>query len=311
MTARRVLVPTDFSENADLALAHAVHLADRFGASLHLLHVVGELNAAWNGLAETEDRSAELEARIQSEVEERVQRMASDHSSVGVQTEVVQQPNVNVVDTVLEYVDGHDIDFVVMGTRGRRGIGRLMLGSVANRAIRQAPCPVMTVRAETEKAVNASHMNYQDILVPIDFSEYSRKALRLSKDVAARHGAHLQLMFIAEKRVVPTFSDTGLPGVSVVEMDPDIVENAQDALREVDEHVGGPSVESTYHVQEGEVAQEIVDFAETNETDLVVMATRGQTGITRFVLGSNTERVVRAAPCPVLTVSPSSPPADE
>jgi nucleotide-binding universal stress UspA family protein len=88
-------------------------------------------------------------------------------------------------------------------------------------------------------------------------------------------------------------------------MDPDIVANAETALEELNGNVGGPEVTSAYHVEEGDVAEDIVDFAETNDVDLIVMATRGRTGIDRFVLGNNTEGVVRVAPCPVLTVPPA------
>ncbi|MFB6229963.1 MAG: universal stress protein [Salinibacter sp.] len=312
MTVRRVLVPTDFSESADVALAHALRLADRFDASLHLLHVVSELNAAFYGLADTEDRAAAgLEAQIRSEAQERLSEIAPDRSSSDVQSTVVQRPNLDETDAVLEYVTEHAVDLVVMGTHGRRGISRLMLGSVSNKVIRRAPCPVLTVQAGEETVGASDAVRYQNILAPVDFSEHSRRSLRLSKEIAARSGAHLHLMFVAEKQVVPTFSDTGLPGINVVEMDPEIVENAQDALEELNEEVGGPDVESSCHVETGSVVENIIEFADAKEVDLIAMATRGLTNITRFVLGTNTERTVRAAPCPVLTVPASSAPDDE
>lgn len=301
MTFRRILVPTDFSESADAALAHAAHLADRYGATLHLLHVVSELNAAWYGIGESEEQADDLDARIQSKAESRLQEISPESSSFDVHTEVVQRLNLNVTGVVLDAAAEHSIDLVVMGTRGHRGVGRLMLGSVAQTIVRRASCPVMTVRAEAE-ASTGSQVDYRHVLAPIDFSDHSRHALRLLKGVAARYGAHLHLMFVAEKQVLPRFSDTGLPGFDVVEMDPDIVKNAQAALNSLNEGVAGPDVESSYHVRKGDVAEEVIDFAETRGIDLISMATRGLTGITRFVLGSNTERVVRYAPCPVLTV---------
>jgi nucleotide-binding universal stress UspA family protein len=274
VTVRRILVPTDFSESADVALAHALRLADRFDASLHLLHVVSELNAAWYGLAEAEDRTAAgLEAQIRSVAQKRLSEIAPDRSSFDVQSDVVQRLNLDETDTVLEYVAEHAIDLVVMGTHGRRGISRLMLGSVSNKVIRRAPCPVLTVGAGEEAAGASNAVRYQNILAPIDFSEHSWESLRLSKKITARSEAHLHLMFVAEKQVVPTFSDTGLPGINVVEMHPEIVENAEDALEELSEEVGGPEVESSRHVETGNVAEGIIELADAKEMDLIAMAT--------------------------------------
>lgn len=302
MTLQHLLVPTDFSASADAAMDHAVSLAHRFHATLHLLHVVNDPGAGLYGLGDAEAKIDQLKGETSSKVRDRLYGMAPDSSAVEVQTAVAQRLNVDVTDAIQDYVGEHAIDLVVMGTHGRGGLGQLVLGSVANTLIRRSTCPVMTVRERKEESNSSLEVDYQNLLAPIDFSDYSRTALRLSKTVADRYGATQHLLFVAEKRVLPTFSDTGIPGVGVVEMDPEIVANAEAALEELHADVGGPEVESAYHVREGDVSQDIIDFAEVNDTDLIVMATRGLTGIDRFVLGSNTERVVRAAPCPVLTV---------
>lgn len=306
MTFDHLLVPTDFSASADAALNHAVTMAERFQATIHLLHVVNDPGAGLYGLGDAKAQIDRLKARAESQAQQRLQDIVQDTAAVDIHTNVAQRVDVGVADAIQEYVGTQNIDLVVMGTHGRGGLGRLVLGSVANTLIRRSTCPVMTVR-ERDKASDASpKVNYKNLLAPIDFSDHSRIALRLSKEVASRHGAAQHLLFVAEKRVLPTFSDTGIPGVGVVEMDPDIVANAEAALEELNDAVGGPDVESEYHVREGDVAQDIADFAETNEVDLIVMATRGLTGLDRFVLGSNTERVVRTAPCPVLTVPTTS-----
>jgi nucleotide-binding universal stress UspA family protein len=305
MTLQNLLVPTDFSAHADAALDHAVSLADQFSATLHLLHVVNDPGTGWYGLGDAEVQIDRLKEVAEAKARDRLQGMAEDSSAVEVRTAVAQRLNLEVAGAIQEYVTGHMIDLVVMGTHGRQGLGRLVLGSVANRLIRRSGCPVMTVRDREAAGDEPLDVEYENLLAPIDFSEHSRAALRLSKEVAARYGATQHLLFVAEKRVLPTFSDTGIPGVGVVEMDPDIVANAEAALEELNGNVGGPEVRSAYHVEEGDVDEDILDFAEANDVDLIVMATRGLTGLDRFVLGSNTERVVRAAPCPVLTVPPS------
>lgn len=304
MTLDHLLLPTDFSACADHALTYAAEVADRFDARLHVLHVINELDPDWYGITNAQERAVELREQIREEAHDRLHDLAPDS---GVDTTVSLQLSFDVADSIHEYVDEQPIDLVVMGTHGRRGLDRLMLGNVADKIVRHASCPVMTVREEAPWPGAEDEAAFQDVLAPIDFSEHAREALRASKTFASAYDARVHLLFVAEKRTVPTFSDTGIPGVGVVEMDPEIVDNAGRALEQLNANVGGPEVQSTYHVREGEVSADIVDVAERQGVDLIVMATRGLTGLSRFLLGSNTERVVRVAPCPVLTI----PSADE
>jgi nucleotide-binding universal stress UspA family protein len=299
MNVNNVLIPTDFSACADHALTHALEVADRFDAHLHILHVVNELDPDWYGIADAQDRAVKLRDQIREEARDRLENLAPDTE---IETTVSLQLSFDVADTIYEYVDEREIDLVVMGTHGRQGLDRLMLGNVADKIVRHAPCPVLTVREEVPWAGEEENVSFEDVLAPIDFSDHSRAALEASKTFANAYQARLHLLFVAEQRTVPTFSDTGIPGVGVVEMDPEIVSNAEKALKQLNENVEGPEVQSRYHVREGNVSSDIIDFSETHGIDLIVMATRGLTGVSRFLIGSNTERIVRVAPCPVLTI---------
>jgi len=145
---RHILVPTDFSPTSDAALEYARDVADRFGATLQLLHVLqdpfvnGPLVSA-QSLSETpgvrttimEDAKARLTARL----------TAHDRERFGAQGEVVFGRG---ADTIVEYAADSRADLIVMGTHGRTGVAHLLLGSVAERVVRTAHCPVLTVRAE-------------------------------------------------------------------------------------------------------------------------------------------------------------------
>lgn len=302
-----VLIPTDFSACADHAITHAMAVADRFDARLHILHVVNELDPDWYGITNAQDRVVKLRDQIKREAHDRLKSLAPETQLYDFETTIALQLNFDVADAIRDYVDQQEIDLVVMGTHGRQGLQRLMLGNVADKIVRHAPCPVMTVRQEVPGPGEGDEVSIEKILSPIDFSDHSKKALRTAKTFAAAYEARLHLLFVAEQRIVPTFSDTGIPGVGVVEMDPEIVENAEEALKQLNQTIEGPEIESTYEVREGSVSEDIIDVTETEGIDLIVMATRGLTGVDRFLLGSNTERVVRVAPCPVLTI----PPEDE
>lgn len=301
MTLNHLLLPTDFSACADEALAYATELADRFGATLHLLHVVDEMDPDWFGAADAEERAGALRNDIERTAEARLRDLAARDGVASVETTVALRSSFEVDQAIVDYAGEQGIDLLVMGTHGRQGLDRLVLGSVTETVLRQAPSPVLTVRQGAGPLASGAPA-FQNILAPIDFSDASHDALTLADGLAEAYRARLHLLFVAEERTVPTFSDTGLPGFGVVKMDPEIVDNAEAALRQLGDRLGGRAPDSAYHVREGGVASTITEMGEADDMDLVVMATQGRQGADRFWVGSTTERVVRRAPCPVLTM---------
>jgi nucleotide-binding universal stress UspA family protein len=139
---RTILVPTDFSATSDAALEYAREVAERFGASLHLLHVLQDPFV--NGPLATEAYLTDTPGVRTTILEDAKARIAhrltaTDHA------EVVFGRG---AETIVEYAADRRIDLIVMGTHGRTGMAHLLLGSVAERVVRTAPCPVLTVRAE-------------------------------------------------------------------------------------------------------------------------------------------------------------------
>ena len=155
----RILVPTDFSPPSDAALEYARAVASRFGASLHLLHVVDD---PYRAAYATEVYVPELEglrdvllANAVAELKNRLQ--VSDVRELRATTAaVIGMPSSSIV----EYAGLHDIDLIIMGTHGRGGMSHLLMGSVAERVVRTAPCPVLTVRetAATAKATTTDEV---------------------------------------------------------------------------------------------------------------------------------------------------------
>lgn len=135
-----ILVPTDGSEPADAAVEHAIDLAGSSGATLHVLSVVD--SSAYTSLdVSSESVLDSLETRAR-EATETVAEMATD-AGVDTVTEVsVGSPHAQITD----YAETTDVDLIVMGTHGRTGLDRVLLGSVTERVVRAASCPVLTVR---------------------------------------------------------------------------------------------------------------------------------------------------------------------
>ena len=143
---RRILVPTDFSAPSDAALDYARQLAEKVGASVHLLHVVEESFATGPIASEmymagTGRTIAAVMKDAQARLSHRV--TAADRARLRMTSEVVGGSSAS---TIVDYAAENGFDLIVMGTHGRRGMAHLMMGSVAERVVRAAPCPVMTVR---------------------------------------------------------------------------------------------------------------------------------------------------------------------
>jgi universal stress protein A len=143
-TFKRILVPTDFSSTSDAALDYAKALARRFGSTLTLLHVV-ELPASYNPEAAVVDLEALRQmAHRDAQRSLRVQLLPKERDAFDATFTVLDGAPVS---QIVRYAAEYDIDLIVMGTHGRTGLVHVLLGSVAERTVRTAPCPVLTVRA--------------------------------------------------------------------------------------------------------------------------------------------------------------------
>jgi len=288
---RSILFPTDFSPCAERAYTHAVHLARRLGAKLHVLSVVyHEDDAETSPMSFLPLGSDELAAQLGLESS----TLPEGDDSLEVINAQLQ--STSAWRTILEYVDDHKIDLVVMGTHGRHGLDRLLLGSVAEQVVRRAPCPVLTVRQE--HPVPRRPGAIPEIVVPVDFSPFSRPTLKYAVDLARHYGAKLALVHVVEQVNLPNVY--GIDPIPVVA--PDLQARSLQALEALAADEIPPSQPFDCTVLIGHAGHDIVEFADDRDSDMIVIATHGLTGLKRLLMGSVTEQVVRAAACPVFTV---------
>jgi len=297
MKLKNILFPTDFSRCADQALTHAVYLAEKYQAALHLLHVVtlfkDQPGVLSDELVETEEMVRKLEEKAEIELN----TVANTHGNDEMEIIVKQKRAISVAPAILEYSSKNRIDLIVMGTHGRRGIEHLLLGSAAEEVVRLADCPVFTIRESKEiKPIKL----FERILVPIDFSDHSKKALAYAKEIADSYDANLQLLHVIEDTIHPAYSLSGKS--SIFDLVPGIEEDSRRKMEEMVLEAGMAKEKTEQIVIGGQAANDIIEFAKDNTSDLVVIATHGLSGIEHLLLGSVTEKVVRMAPCPVFTV---------
>ncbi len=282
----KILFPTDFTECAEHAFSHAAHLAARFGAELHVLHVV---------VPSAKDPDNPMTYLDDVDLSVTPSGRKDSYRHEGVRVLHAQEMNFSEATGILEYADRHGVDLIVMGTHGRRGLGRLLLGSVSEEVVRGASGPVLTVCPGAEAGGNQP---VHRILVPVDFSDSSVPALTHAKELAAAYEAHLDVLHVITEVALP-----GVYGIEPVSVaGADVQRRVHDALRIHATKSPGANVPFDVHVLVGFPARDIVDFAADHEIDMIVLSTHGRTGLKRLVMGSVAENVVRMAPCPVFTV---------
>jgi nucleotide-binding universal stress UspA family protein len=295
---RQILYPTDFSTCANQALMQALFLAEQFEAELHMLHAIVlhdyDPRDPSQQFPEPSDIFKQLFEIADSEMANIVKQSQS-------KTFTIREAKVrgfSAGEVILDYADEHDIDLIVMGTHGRRGPARLFLGSVAEEVVRLAPCPVLTLREQEEPRPIET---IETILVPIDFSDHSKKALSFAIQIAARYEARLQLLHTIEEPNLPYFY-APIGGLSVAKHLEELEARSNEAIDQLMDEMDGPVVAYDKFVTSGRPAAEIIRHAEQNNSDMIVISTHGLTGLERMLLGSTASEVLRHAECPVLTV---------
>lgn len=291
MQIKTILVPTDFSEHAETAIEAAETLAKPLGAEIRVLHVLHlPVQAVTPEMAVVpvgfwQDLRAHAERKLDET------RQAVESRGVRCSTEIVEDIPGFAIAAAAKRANA---DLIVMGSRGLTGLKHVILGSVAERTVRNAPCPVLTVKHD-----GANALRLRTILVPMDFSAASHRALDLAKQLAKAAGpAHLILV---HAYYVPIELEQFL----IQQGDPVIERLSESVTKDLEKMLTGlqdAGISSEYLANRGAPEQLIVEIAKQKHADLIVMGTHGRRGLTHLLLGSVAERVVRTAECAVMTV---------
>lgn len=290
-----ILFPTDFSNVAEGAFAHAAHLALRYHATIHVFNVEAPDSADTPNPMDFLPGEPADEAPGDGEAVQRVNVQTATQERGTVPVIYAQTDSASPADAIVDYATEEEIDLVVMGTHGRKGVDRLLSGSVSEQVVRTAPCPVFTVMPSDEPS---GVPTIARVLAPVDLSDQSETVMKHAAALSDAYAAPLDLLHVVEEAAYP--NAYGLDPLTPS------LPNVQDRAREALETLAGELELRTdpvnIHVLAGHAARDIVEFADKHEADLIVMATHGRTGLKRFLIGSVAEKVVRRAPCPVFTL---------
>jgi nucleotide-binding universal stress UspA family protein len=281
-SVREVLVPSDLSDESDLALEHARVLCERFGARITLYHAVEVPDPRFAHWAFAHGHQVWCQASKEAE-----KALAWRASRLGLASEVVVERACSAHRALLQRIKASAPDLTVMATHGRQGLGHLLLGSVTEKVIQQIHRPVLCIRS-TE---HGGSLPYRRILVPTDLSLLSRLPFPVAAFLAQAFGAEVIGLHVVPSVAMATLSGVPEAQPLVIPSEAHLWTFFQEAFE---------SIPLTAQVHSGPVWERIVHVARIERADLIVMSTRGHDSLADRILGSNTERVVRHAPCPVL-----------
>jgi len=294
----RILCTTDFSEASNRSVVFGQLLAQEFGATLYVCHIIDLSSVAIYG--EFQVDPVGQQERIRVDAEDQLQQLLG---SLPVQWESiidVGQPS----EEIGRIVEEKQIDLVISATRGRSGLKRLILGSVTERLMRSLTCPLLVVRSKDPAPPDPADPSIQPgkILIGCDFSGDSRLAVEYGLSLAQEFEAELHLVHVIAPPTYPEFLKTGTSAAHGIQ-DHVLSELLTQKLQDLVPEEARNWCRLHTALLEGPPYQELIEYADRQSMDMIVMGMRGHGLVRTLLLGSTTDRVVRHTPCPVLVVS--------
>jgi nucleotide-binding universal stress UspA family protein len=305
---KRILVPLDGSPLAEAVLPHATELAAFHKAEVVLLRVA---------LAHTLPGVNAVDAQVRAvdEAQTYLVKIETDLVARGLAVKSVVRYG-HAADEILDHARTGEVGLIAMSTHGRSGFRRWIVGSVAESVLRHAPVPVLLVRttarvpdraevAPLETAIPhlpdaSTAVPIRHILCPVDLTPACREVMVAADAMATRFGADLTILHAVYDPLDVTCSH--IPHPPMEELREEMIRVAEAKLRRHVRRALGPSPRAALAVMAGSPLQQILRFVRMHRVDLIIMGTEGKTGLDHMIMGSTAERVVRTAPCPVLSI---------
>jgi nucleotide-binding universal stress UspA family protein len=284
---RHVLCPVDFFPASETALSYAASFSERHKARLHILHVIPPLSSFLDFGQDT----GQLVKAAHEEAQLRLATMAKAIKASGVR--VATEVRLGEIDReVLNAIDEHKANLIVLGTHGRRGLQHWLIGSVCERLLRTVPIPIFTTGAVKG---SAGLSGIRRILIGIDFSAGCAEAVSYGFSIAEECEADVTLLHVTD------FAPGDIPG----RYRQSLVEGIRADMNKLVPPEDLKWCNITTRVEMGIPYKPILKMAEKMNADLIVLGTHGRSLLHRTLLGSNAERVIRGASCPVMAIPPN------
>jgi nucleotide-binding universal stress UspA family protein len=293
----RILMATDGSPSAQQAAEVAARIAKSFDSEVTILSAIPSISTKAAPL------EGEYYSKLINKADDNADKAASvfKKAGVAVSEKEIPQGRASVVETIVDYAAQEKTSLIVMGTRGLGGFRRAVLGSVSSGVAAHAPCATLVVRPSKKKGVAGQEI--QRVLVAVDGSPNAQRALETAVDIAKGMKAELRIAHVV---YVPTlFWSMGVPGAAVPtdKIEEDAEKAASKLVAEAVKFSKGAGVANPKDELVTDLvspAQGIVQLAERDSTDVIVIGTRGNGGFRKLFLGSVANSVLHYADCSVL-----------
>jgi nucleotide-binding universal stress UspA family protein len=288
---RTILLPLDGSPLAERALTYAARLARRSEASITLVEAVqADVGPDLN----PNDAQVQLTGRAKEYLATIAGHLRAD--GIKAETHVCSDAPVHAI---LDVAARYQADLIVMSTHGRGGLGRMLYGSVADQILRRATIPVLLVPSIVEHAWPAD--GPLSLLVPLDGSELAAEALQPAELLTESFGSRLTLLRVVQPPAYPLYGD----GYVYIPYDEGAeVADARQYLEDQADRLGDGGRPVGIQVAVGEPSRVIGEIAREQDVDVIVMATHGNGGLSRLILGSAATATLRHTTAPLLLVRP-------
>jgi len=285
---RHILVATDFSPISITALRHALGIARRYRSTVALLHVI---DGSFFGITAPDAIAADIECALR-DGQELIAQMESEGVAQGLKLDFTAKVG-PAGETVLDAIDEKQADLLVLGTHGRSGLKKMVLGSVAEKAFREAPCQVLTVGPKAARSTS-SGAEARHFLVPTDLSGASRIALQYGVALAEATGGDITLLHVLNAHTGRNIDSSNVVAEVTSHLD-----------QFMNKHPGAAE-RVRYQVEFGAPARLIVEVAEQSHADLIVMGLRAWSTEAQPLWRTAYDVVIQAA-CPVLSMKSPIP----
>ena len=289
----RIIAAVDFTPSCRCALQEAALRASEDGATVKAVHVMDEFL-----LHELKKNLSVDDGVLVHEWRQRLEKFVADTEGAAglVECEIrLGHPYTGL----LQACQHHQADLLVMGAKGSRNEpGRI--GVIAAKCIRKAPVDVLVVREDARGP-------YQKIVTCVDFSENSAKAVQHALRIATQDGATVDCLYVFQSVIAMSLDYGGLMPSMTGTVDPEALDHWEKKLDEFLEPIvsGQPAVPMNRVVIERvNIREAILDYIKKTEATLVVLGTRGKTGLREFLIGTTAENIIQYAPCSILAVKP-------
>ena len=299
----RVLCAVDFSDFSRHALDHAVAVSKWYSSRLTLLHVIDPIIFPHPGPLMAEFGAAVVSDADRNAARGRLEAWIKIAADCGVPADLVLRDG-NPARQILNCAESLAADLVVLGTHGRSGFERFVVGSVAEKVLRKSPRPVLTIPPAVPQVARPP---YRHVLCPVDFSDASLAALQMARSLARESGSALTVLHVIEWpwREPPAPAAAELPpsqAAALAEYRRYVETSAMARVEGLIQGAGTDRSAPKPRLRHGKPYIEILRVAAEERADLIVIGVHGRSLLDTTVFGSTTNQVVRQATCPVLTL---------